>query len=169
MKWNFVYFLFFYHTWPDCIGQNNGSCAKENKSTRGKSPANPDFLTCQIGMLYLCRGGDTLTFWHWGYLRPKHKDAKILENHLNPVMLVFIGKLLLSTLRWVPICRGFSDLSGFLHHLVLAVVCFACGFIKECQIRKYSALHAIEEYIQMDIHVSQYLPILWVWRIQDNL
>ena len=28
----------------------------------------------------------------------KHKDAKILENNLNPVMLVFIGKLSLSTL-----------------------------------------------------------------------
>ena len=23
--------------------------------------------------------------------RQKHKDAKIFENHLNPVMLVFIG------------------------------------------------------------------------------
>ena len=34
----------------------------------------------------------------------KPKDAKIFENHLNPVMLVFIGKLSRSTLRWVPIC-----------------------------------------------------------------
>ena len=30
---------------------------------------------------------------------PKHKDTKIFENHLNPVMLVFIGKLSLSILR----------------------------------------------------------------------
>ena len=29
----------------------------------------------------------------------KHKDANIFENHLNPVMLVFIRKLSLSTLR----------------------------------------------------------------------
>ena len=27
------------------------------------------------------------------------KNSKYLENHLNPVMLVFIGKLLLSTFR----------------------------------------------------------------------
>ena len=27
----------------------------------------------------------------WGYICPKAKDAKILEKHLNPVMLVFIG------------------------------------------------------------------------------
>ena len=24
-------------------------------------------------------------------IRPKHREAKIFENHLNPVMLVFIG------------------------------------------------------------------------------
>ena len=29
----------------------------------------------------------------------KHMDAKIFENLLNPVMLVFIGKLSLSTIR----------------------------------------------------------------------
>ena len=28
-----------------------------------------------------------------------HKDANILENHPNPVMLVLIRKILLSTLR----------------------------------------------------------------------
>ena len=32
-------------------------------------------------------------------------------------MLVLIRKLSLSTLRWVPICQGFSHFSGFLHHL----------------------------------------------------
>ena len=30
---------------------------------------------------------------------PKHKDAKTFENHLNPVMLVLIGKPSQSTLR----------------------------------------------------------------------
>ena len=39
-----------------------------------------------------------------GYFRPKHKDAKIFVNHLKPVLLVFIRKLSLSTIRWVPIC-----------------------------------------------------------------
>ena len=32
------------------------------------------------------------------YFHPKHKDAKIFENHLNSVMLVSIGKLSLSIL-----------------------------------------------------------------------
>ena len=31
-------------------------------------------------------------------------DTNIFENLLNPVMLVLILKLLLSTLRWVPMC-----------------------------------------------------------------
>ena len=34
----------------------------------------------------------------WSYFRPKHKDTKIFENHLNHVMLVFIRKLSLRTL-----------------------------------------------------------------------
>ena len=56
-----------------------------------------------------------------GYVCPKQKDAKIFEKHLNPVTLVFIGYLTLSTLRWVPICTGFSVIfEFFLHHFVLA-------------------------------------------------
>ena len=35
-------------------------------------------------------------------------------------MLVFSGKLSPSTLKWVPICQGFSKFSGFSHHFVLA-------------------------------------------------
>ena len=38
---------------------------------------------------------------------------RFFENYLNPVMLVFIGKRLLSTLRWVPICQGLSHFSVF--------------------------------------------------------
>ena len=44
----------------------------------------------------------------WGYFHPKHKDAKIFEKHLNPVIVVFIGLLSLSIFRWVPIYQGFS-------------------------------------------------------------
>ena len=77
-----------------------------------------------------------LTSWHLQYLQylqylkmnfnPSNAEAtfiqstRIFENHLNPVMLVFIGKLLLSTLRWVPICHGFGHFSGVLLHFVLA-------------------------------------------------
>ena len=40
----------------------------------------------------------------------KHKDAKIFENHLNPVMLVFIGKLPLSVLSdEYPCARVYSQ------------------------------------------------------------
>ena len=49
-----------------------------------------------------------LTYQCWGHFDPKNKDPKIFENYLNPVMLVFIGKVLKSTLRWVPICKGFN-------------------------------------------------------------
>ena len=38
---------------------------------------------------------------------PKRKDAKIVENHPNPVLLVFIGYLSLSTLRYeYPYAKG---------------------------------------------------------------
>ena len=47
----------------------------------------------------------------------QHKNAKIFE---NPVMLVYIGKLLRSGLRCIPMCQGFGNFSGFLHHFVLA-------------------------------------------------
>ena len=46
------------------------------------------------------------------YFHPKHKDAKIKKKHIIPVMLLFIGKLLLSTLRWVPMCQGFNHFQG---------------------------------------------------------
>ena len=55
-------------------------------------------------------------------LSSKHKEAKIFENHLNPVILVFIGNLSLSTLRWVPICQGFSHISGFFASLCIGQI-----------------------------------------------
>ena len=67
----------------------------------------------------------------WGYFRPKHKNAIFFENHRNPVMLVFIGKLLMSTLRWVPICQGFGHFSAFLHNFVLAKLATSCVRVKE--------------------------------------
>ena len=53
-----------------------------------------------------------------GYFCQKLKDAKIFKNHLN--FLVFMGKLLLSSLRWVLIYQEFSHFSAFLHHFILA-------------------------------------------------
>ena len=50
----------------------------------------------------------------------KAQGRKIFENNLNPIVLVFIGKLSLGTIKWVPIYQGFIDFSGFLHHFVLA-------------------------------------------------
>ena len=49
-----------------------------------------------------------------------YKKANIFEIHLNPAMLVLIGKLSLSTLRWVPICQGVGDFSGLMHYFVFA-------------------------------------------------
>ena len=47
------------------------------------------------------------------------KKQKIMKIIYKPVMLVFIGKLSLSTFRWVPICHGFSHFSAFCHHFML--------------------------------------------------
>ena len=46
-------------------------------------------------------------------------------------MLVFIKKLSLSTLRWVPICQGFSHVSLFLNHFVLAKVATSSIRVKQ--------------------------------------
>ena len=45
--------------------------------------------------------------------------AKLIDNHPNPVMFLFIRKLSMGTLRWVPLCQGFGHISAFLHHFVL--------------------------------------------------
>ena len=45
-----------------------------------------------------------------GYFRPMHKKAKSYENHLNPIMLIFIGKLF---------CQGINHFSDFCHHVML--------------------------------------------------
>ena len=52
----------------------------------------------------LLRNSKALTLTMLRLLLSKAHKAKIFENHLNPVMLVFIGKLLLSAFGWVPIC-----------------------------------------------------------------
>ena len=57
-----------------------------------------------------------ISFQCWGYFRQKQKGAKVFDNRLNPVISVFIEKLLPSTHG-----SGFqSFFSGFLHHFVLA-------------------------------------------------
>ena len=67
----------------------------------------------------------------WGYFRPKHKDANIFENHLNPVILVLIGSHLLNTLWRVPMLQSFSHFSSFLHHFVLAKLATSSIRVKE--------------------------------------
>ena len=73
----------------------------------------------QYYCLYIYIPSYTQLYQCWGYFCPMHKDAKIFENHLNPCILVFFEKLSPSALRWVPICQGFRDFSGFLHHLCI--------------------------------------------------
>ena len=52
-------------------------------------------------------------------LLSKAQDTKIFENHLNPVMLVLIGQLSLSTLRRIPMCQGFS-----IHFWVFCIIMY---------------------------------------------
>ena len=81
-------------------------------------------LNCVLVSCYLKLGCSSYIVWAfkpfhcWGYSCPKHKDAKNFENHPNPVMLVFIGKISLSTLKWVFMWYGFSY--HFLLHFILA-------------------------------------------------
>ena len=58
------------------------------------------------------------------------KTQKLFENYLIPVMLVFIGKLSLSTLLLVPMCQGFSHSSGILYHFVLAKLATSSIWVK---------------------------------------
>ena len=95
------------------------------------TPSQLDSQMIKAGKWFLCR---FKLFQCWGYFRPKHKDAKIFENHLNPVKLVFIGKPLLSTLRWVPMCQGFNHFSGFSHTFVKTKVATS-------SMRVYSLIH----------------------------
>ena len=53
------------------------------------------------------RGSETQPFLCWGYFHPKHKDAKIFENYLNPVVELFFEKLSLSTLSTNVPCFGY--------------------------------------------------------------
>ena len=53
-------------------------------------------------------------------LSPKVQRRKYFWKPSKPCHVVLIRKLSLSTLRWVPICQGFSDFLRFLHPFVLA-------------------------------------------------
>ena len=70
----------------------------------------------------------TLGIWCLiGYVNPSNAEATFVQStwtksffeNLNPIMLVFIWKLSMSALRWVPICQGSSLSSGFLHLFVV--------------------------------------------------
>ena len=52
-------------------------------------------------------------------LSSERKDATTFENHLIPVMLVFIGKLLLSAMRWVAMYQGRGHFQVFSHNFVM--------------------------------------------------
>ena len=55
-----------------------------------------------------------------GILSSIAQESKDFLKHLNPVMLVFIGLLSLSTLRWAPKYRVSVIFLLFFHHFVLA-------------------------------------------------
>ena len=53
-------------------------------------------------------------------------------------MLVFIGSISMSTLRWVAICQGFANFSGFLHHFVLAKIAPSSKRVKSKPLKAHS-------------------------------
>ena len=108
-----------------------------------RSLINTDSRDAQTMRSSNCRNINTVlfkTFLRYYIINPSNAKAtyvqstmtqRFLKNHLNPVMLVFIRKLSLSTLRWIPMCQGFSHFSGFLHHFVLAKVATSSIRVKE--------------------------------------
>ena len=79
------------------------------------------------GGLYLCIGWK---MHYWGYqlrislANYKAQESKDFWKVSKPcnVGILNIGKPSLSTLRWVPMCQGFSNFSGFLAHFVLTKI-----------------------------------------------
>ena len=59
-------------------------------------------------------------------------------------MLVFIGKLALSTHRRVPIWQGFSQFSAFLHHFIMPKV--AASSIRVKGQRQYNTQKVVSLY-----------------------
>ena len=66
--------------------------------------------------------------------RTKHMDAEILENHLNPIMLVFIRKLL-DEYPYASVCSHFS---AFWHDFAFAKL--ATSSIRIKPFREHMAL-----------------------------
>ena len=82
----------------------------------------------------------------------EHKEAAIFENYLNPVMLVFIGKLSLSTIRWVPMCQGISHFSGFLHNFVMAKLATSSLRVKFMFLKILHYCQDISIYVRPCVH-----------------
>ena len=57
--------------------------------------------------------------FHSGATFSMAQDWKNVGNSLNPAMLVFIGKLLSSIIRWVPVCLGFHHIPAFFASICL--------------------------------------------------
>ena len=52
---------------------------------------------------------------------PGYGTTNTFHNYRKPVMLIFIWKLLQSTIRWVPMCQGFNHYStSFSNYFVLS-------------------------------------------------
>ena len=101
-----------------------------------------------------------LPFCCWAYICPVHKKVNKLWNHCNTLMVVFIGKLSLSTIRWVPICQGFSHFSAFFHHFMLAKLATSSDRVK--YVWKLSCW-AIVMRVNCTILTGQYNCLLFNW------
>ena len=63
------------------------------------------------------------------------RKQRLLKNHLNTVMWVFICKLSLSTIRRVPICHGFSDFAAFCNLFMLTKLEISSKRVNPCKLR----------------------------------
>ena len=103
-----------------CIWFSHGR--NKNKRDSSAHHKHSSWLTIYVTLYF---SGETFShtwpFQCWGYFCPKDKDATIFENYLNPVMLVFIGKLSHDYSQMGTNVPGFqSFLFRFLYYFVLA-------------------------------------------------
>ena len=87
-------------------------------------------------------------------------------------MFILSGKLSLSTLRWVPMCKGFSHYSDFLHHFVLAKLASSSIRVKLMNANQYPRYHNDSYFIVMllsVLHISMRSVIpLVATRVSDR-
>ena len=108
-----------------------------------------------------------------GYIHPKHKDAQIFWKPSKPCWYSLESSCCLSTLRWVPICQGFSHLSAFLYYIELGklvtssikvkIITIFIGLLYfNCSLLKFDLIH------KTAIFFTWFTYLLHTWKLFEE-